>query len=139
MMDALTAVLGSTIIGSQVRSFQLQKQAAEQQQAARRLQARRQNVQALREAQIKRAMLQQSAAQTGTLDSSGFEGGVSSLQSQLGSNIGFANQLTAFGENQARYLRRAQTTTALSNLAIQGATFAAGQGMFSGDTDVTGG
>lgn len=128
---AAVTSLGVGLAGAAI-SMDQQREAAKQAEAARRVQTRRQNVQALREAQIKRAMLAQQSASTGTLGSSGFEGGTSSLQSQLGSNLGFANQMTEFNRNISRYQQRADNTQAITGVVQQGIGLAGTMGAPSG-------
>jgi hypothetical protein len=119
------AVVGTTVsLGLQYQGYQASKDAAKTQQAMENLRAQRSQVQALREAQIKRAMLVQRSAGSGTMDSSGFAGGMSSLSSQLGGNQMFANQMGSMASSIGRYNSRAQTYGALSGLVNQVTGFA---------------
>ena len=113
------AVGTAASIGFQYQGYQASKDAARTQQAMENLRAQRSQLQALREAQIQRAMLVQRSAGSGTLDSSGFAGGMSSLSSQLGGNQMFANQMGSMASSIGRYNSRAQTFGALSGLANQ--------------------
>lgn len=71
-----------------------------------RLEQSRQAVQTLRQSQVERAKLLQLGANRGVSESSGVQGGLGSIQSQTGANIGFANQI--FSLNQQAGQRIAQ-------------------------------
>jgi len=111
--------LAAGAIGSNVQ-YNKQSAAADAAEGARKAQTRRQNVQALREAQIKRAMLTQQSVQSGTADSSGFQGGVSSLQSQLGSNLGFARGQSMVANRVNNLQQSAARTGAITSLVQSG-------------------
>lgn len=117
---AATAVAA---VGANVQ-YQASQRAAEAQQAAANTQQRRQQVQALREAQIKRAIIQQQSANSGTLNSSGYGGGVSSLQSQLGSNLGYGNTMTMLGNQANAAVLTADRAGAATGLVNAGLNFA---------------
>ena len=68
-----------------------QKKARNAQRASAAAQAAQERRQQIREERIKRARVLQSAENTGTVGSSGEFGAVSSLSTQLGSNLGFNN------------------------------------------------
>lgn len=119
------AVGTAASIGFQYQGYQASKDAARTQQAMENLRAQRSQLQALREAQIQRAMLVQRSAGSGTLDSSGFAGGMSSLSSQLGGNQMFANQMTTLGQQFAGYQQDASRASAFGQLAGNIAGFAA--------------
>ena len=65
-------------------------------------------------------MLQQQSANAGTLGSSGFAGGQSSLQSQLGSNLGFANTMRMYGNQANAAQRTASNAGAITGLVQSG-------------------
>ena len=119
------AVGTTASLGLQYQGYQASKDAARTQQAMENLRAQRSQLQALREAQIQRAMLVQRSAGSGTLDSSGFAGGMSSLSSQLGGNQMFANQMTTLGQQFAGYQQDASRASAFGQLAGNIAGFAA--------------
>ena len=120
------AAVGATVsLGFQYQGYKASKDAAKTQQAMENLRAQRSQVQALREAQIKRAMLVQRSAGSGTMDSSGFAGGMSSLSSQLGGNQMFANQMSSLGQQFAGYQQDASRAAAFGQLAGNIAGFAA--------------
>lgn len=113
------AVVGGATasLGFQYQGYQASKSAARTQQAMENLRAQRSQIQALREAQIKRAMMVQSSSTSGAMDSSGFAGGLSSLGSQLAGNQMYANQMTAFGQQFAGYQQDASRAAAFGQLA----------------------
>lgn len=97
--------------------------AARMQQAMENRKAQRSQLQALRESQIQRAMIQQRSAVGGSLDSSGFSGAMSSIGSQLGSNIGFSREMSAFGQGILSLQQQASRSQMLSQLGFQAASF----------------
>lgn len=120
------AVVGGTAasLGMQYQGYQASKAAARTQQAMENLRAQRSQVQALREAQIKRAMMIQSSAGSGVMDSSGFAGGLGSLGSQLAGNQMYANQVTSLGQQFAGYQQDASRAAAFGQLASTVSGFA---------------
>lgn len=113
------AVVGGATasLGFQYQGYQASKAAARTQQAMENLRAQRSQVQALRESQIKRAMMVQAGASSGVMDSSGFAGGIGSLGSQLAGNQMYANQMTSLGQEFAGYQQDASRAAAFGQLA----------------------
>lgn len=103
-------------VGGSIAQQNASKEASEMQRAIQQKQTQRSQVQALREAQIKRAMLTQAATNSGTVDSSGFGGGMASLNSQLASNQSFSSQVGVLSQQQAGQTSRANTAAGISNL-----------------------
>lgn len=100
-VSAATAVVG--LVQGQ-KASEAQKKAQEAQGKMAAMEAHRARIQAVREARIKRAQVLASDADMGGT-TSGIAGGVSSVASQLGSNIGFqsgkeqlANQASIFNQ-----------------------------------------
>jgi hypothetical protein len=120
---ALSAAALATSVGFGYKQYGAGKEAAKTQQAMESLRAQRSQLQALREAQIQRAMLTQRSATSGTMDSSGFAGGMASIGSQLAGNQMFANQMTGFGRQLAGQQQTMQRYGALSQLSGQAASF----------------
>ena len=120
---ALVAAGTAASVGFGYKQYQAGKEAAKTQQAMEGLRAQRSQLQALREAQIQRAMLTQRSAVSGSMDSSGFAGGMSSIGSQLAGNQMFANQMTGFGRQLAGQQQTMQRYGALSQLSGQVAQF----------------
>lgn len=114
---AIGATATAASIGFGLEAMQRGKDAAKLQQAQIAEQNKRSQIQALREAQIKRAMMVQQGASSGALDSSGFRGGVSSLGSQLGGNIQFSNTIGQLSQQQAAAQQGANQAQGFSNLA----------------------
>lgn len=75
------------------------EQAADKQERLDTISARRERLSAIRETRIKRASMEARGEALGVSGSSGVLGGVSSLESQLGSNIAFSETTAAFGQS----------------------------------------
>lgn len=118
---AAAAVVGAV---TAVKSAKVQKKAAESAQKQQELSYARSQKQAIREAQIRRAQATASVQSMGAISSSGFSGGVSSINSQLGSTLGYSSQLSGLAKEQSMYQSRAATLGAYSNLAFATSDFA---------------
>lgn len=110
---ALVALTTATIFQGE-RARRETKKARRGQDAARRVTERREKARAIRESQIARAQLVQSAATQGTTETSGFEGGVSSLQAQLASNLSFVEQVGSIQDEVSRRLDSAASAQGLA-------------------------
>lgn len=96
-MALLTALsIASAAVGAYgtIRQAKASKRAAALQQQQQQVATRRSRRQAIREAQVRRAQAIAGAASLGALQSSGIQGGISSLGSQLGSELGFSTQMS---------------------------------------------
>lgn len=125
-------------IAGMVDSQKQAGRAAKMQQAMENRKAQRSQLQALRESQIQRAMIQQRSSVGGSLDSSGFSGAMSSIGSQLGSNIGFSREMSAFGQGISDLQQQASRSQMISQLGFQAASFGMqGFGGGGGTTTVT--
>jgi len=102
-----------------VVSVSEQKKASKAQARQQGLSARRSQRQAIREAQIRRAQSQVQAGAMGVTGGSALAGGQASLSSQLGSNIGFAGQMSGLSQQITMAQSRAQTAGAVANLGMQ--------------------
>lgn len=120
-----------TAVGT-FQSIQSQKKAAKKQDKLNALQAQRERRQAIREARIERAQVLNSGIQVGAGESSAVSGGISSVASQLGSNLGFSNQTEKLGKAINRDLRRASNFQGLASFGQQAFSFGVGQGAFQG-------
>jgi hypothetical protein len=118
---AVAAVVGAV---TAVKSAKAQNKAAESAQKQQELSYARSQKQAIREAQIRRAQATASVQSMGTISSSGFSGGVSSINAQLGSTLGYSGQLSGLAKEQSMYQSRAATLGAYSNLAFATSDFA---------------
>ena len=119
-------MVGAAVVGAvtAVKSAQAQSKATASAQKQQELSYARSQKQAIREAQIRRAQATASVQSMGTMSSSGFAGGVSSLTSQLGSTLGYSSQLSGLAKEQSMYQSKAATLGAYSNLAFATSDFA---------------
>jgi len=101
-----------------VVSVSEQKKASEAQRRQQGLSARRSQRQAIREAQIRRAQSQVQAGAMGVTGGSGLAGGQASLSSQLGSNIGFAGQMSGLNQQITMAQSKAQTAGDIAGLGL---------------------
>ncbi len=107
------------------RANKAQRRATRAQRRIADMQAARQKREAIRSARISYANAQQAAANQGVSSSSGSEGGLSSISSQLQSNLSFLDKGGFFSDLASSELGRAQ---AFSNQAQLGGAIA-GLGM----------
>ena len=111
-VTAAVVAVGSAVAGAKVANDAETKQrkaakaaqaereeAADKQDRLGEISARRERLSAIRESRIKQASLKSQAEGLGVSGSSGVLGGVSSLGSQLGSNIAFSETTAAFGKS----------------------------------------
>ena len=116
----IAAVVGATaLVAGTVQSNRAQKRSAGLQRQQQQLQARRSQRQAVREAQIRRAQGQVQAGALGVTGGSGLAGGQASLSSQLGSNIGFAGQMSGLSQGISMQQSKAQQGQAIAGLGMQ--------------------
>lgn len=89
------------------RARKAQKRARRAQSRIEATRARKEKMQQLRASQKARAEVAAGAAATGTLGTSAFEGGVSSIQQQAANNISFIEQIQSGQEAIARRMEEA--------------------------------
>jgi hypothetical protein len=77
----------------------------------------------MREAQILRSQSLATTQGMGVVGGSGVSGGLSSLGSQLGSNLGYAGQMSGLAQQQSIAQSRANTYGAYADLGFTGASF----------------
>jgi len=117
--------IGTQAVGTIVSANQQRKagQAAQRQYEAEGRKAEVQNVrsvrQQIREARLAQAAMLNTGAQTGAMGSSALAGGVSSVGSQLSSNLNYMQQIAK--ENTAIGAAAAEGAQAMSNAAVYGA------------------
>jgi hypothetical protein len=127
MPVAAMVVMAVAATASAVQQRKASKQQRRASQTERRM-AEVQNVRSRRESIRERILqteaLRNQAAVTGTMESSGFQGGVASLGSQTASNIGFQTQLVelnnqrlSFLDKSARAVNHAGTAQAVGSIA----------------------
>lgn len=92
-----------------------QEKAQQEQKAVNQAQAAQERRAQIREERIRRARIMQSSVNTGTVGSSGEAGALSSLSTQLGTNVGMnlgqinaANNISAFNQRAADFEMSAQ-------------------------------
>ena len=95
------------------------KEAANKQQAMQEIEAGKQRQQAVREARAARAQMASQGQAAGVEGSSGLGGSMSSIQSQLGSNLAFQNTQTMFNQDMASI--QSDIYDAQSNIEMGGA------------------
>ena len=119
---ASTAVIGAAVVyggyavDQSIKSSKAAGAAARSARSASEIQIKQQkeNAKQARRSAVRSSIIARSQGTTaaeagGTLTSSGFQGGISSLSSQLGTNLGFGSMMSGLGENY----------TAMSGLAAQ--------------------
>lgn len=110
---ATALLLGVTVAATAASTFTSLKSNKEQKEAAKlsrekqRNETRRRKRAAIRNNIISRGVVENVAGQTGTQQSSGVAGGLGSLESQLGSNIGFSNTQSGLSDRIASHSQRA--------------------------------
>lgn len=141
MAAVTTIIAGAALATSALSAVEQQKQAKRSAKAQEKIrnEERAQNVsrqlaerrQQIREERIKRARVLQSAENTGTAFSSGESGALSSLGTQLGSNLGFnqsmirsGERISTFAQESANAQARGQSAALLGNLALSAAPVA---------------
>jgi hypothetical protein len=92
-----------------------QKESIAAQGRASAVEEARKRTLAVREARIKRAMIENSATTQG-VGGSGLSGGTSSVASQMGSNIGYSNQMQSFGAQASAANQRAADAGASASM-----------------------
>ena len=131
-MPQVALVIGAVAsVAGTVMSYRGQKKAASAQREQQAVATRRSRRQAIREAQIRRAQSVSSAQASGTLNSSGAAGGIGSLSSQVGSEMGYSTQMSGLSAQisaGAAQASRGQAIAGLGGAAMQfgldrGATF----------------
>ena len=125
---AFAAVLGGTgysIYQADQAQIAGKKQAAAQQRQ-QQLASTRSRRQALRQAQMQRYQTLVASQELGAAGGSGVAGGLTGLQSQLGSSLGYSGmqgqlsgQISSFGVQQQVAMSRAQTGSAVAGLGMQ--------------------
>lgn len=122
-VDPLTLAVGALAGGSlgqayaTVQAGKERRKAARAQQRIEARQAQRRQLAELRQAQIVRSSVTQQAATSGTADTSGYRGAVSSIQGTTASNIAFAQQIQGLQQYVGARLEKAnkiETTAAVA-------------------------
>lgn len=111
------AVAGTAAsISAQNRAMRAQSAAAATQQRMQQQQATRQRRQAIRAGMIQREQMRAQALALGASGSSGVAGGLTSLSSQLGANLGFGTMMSGLGQQYTSQTGQAAKFSGLSQL-----------------------
>ena len=111
------------------------RKAAKESQKLAALEARRARRRVIREARIARGAALNVAGQVGAGQSSGLRGGLSSLASQAGANLGFSTGTEAIGRNITKFGLQASKAASLG--ALGGGIAALGGAIFSNREDIS--
>jgi len=114
VVTAVAAVVGAV---SSVRSANAQKKAGEAAQKQQEIQSSASRRAAIREMQIKRAQTVASAQAAGVVGGSGVSGGLSSLGSQVGANLGYSSQMSGLSREISMYNMQAQKYSDIAGFA----------------------
>lgn len=123
LVVAAALAIGSLVAGEEARSEQ--RKASRLQRRLQERQNQRERLQQVREANIERARIRASAANAGTAESSGVQGGIAAVQQSAASNISFINQADNLQQGIASANRRAQDAAGASQALGQAASLAA--------------
>jgi len=129
---ALVAGAVASVAGT-YKQYRNQKKVAALEGQRQAVSTRRSQRQAIRTAQIQRAQTIASAQGGGALESSGVNGGLGSLQSQLGTDLGFSTQMSGLGREIGTAQSKAAQGAGLAQLGGLAYGYGASRGAsFSG-------
>lgn len=119
MVATAIAVAGLGLAaGGLFLNYQASKQAASAQRKQQEIATRQSRRAAIRERVVRSAEVAAAANAYGASTSSGFEGNIGSLGSQLGSGLGFSTQMSGLSSQISRAQSRAATGSALSGFGF---------------------
>ena len=132
-MGPIAGVIGAiaSVVGT-VASISAAQKAARARQRQETLTRRRSARQAIREAQIRRAQAVATAQGAGALSTSGAQGGIGSLTSQLGERLGYSSQYSNLSQDITRYQTQSEMFSGIASLG--GSIFNAADGFSSFNT-----
>jgi hypothetical protein len=132
----IAAVSAVATVAGTVMSYNSQKKASAASAKQQQLSTDRSNRQAIREAQLQRAMAISAASSMGALGGSALSGGLGSLSSQLGSGLGFSSQMSSLSKDIEKYQQKAATWGAVASMGSTVFSAVGGFGAFgsTGDT-----
>ena len=116
MPQALAIIGAVAAVGGTIATVNAQNRASRLQREQQQLATRQSQRQAIREAQIRRAQTMSSAQALGAVGGSAVAGGTASLNSQLGSSLGFSSQMSGLSNQIGMAQSRANTASAIANL-----------------------
>lgn len=125
-IPVIAAVSGAVGIAGTVMAHNQQKKASKAAEQQQLLQDRRQRMQAIRSAQIQRASAIMSSIGAGSSESSGAMGGIGSIGSQLGTELGFGSQMSNLSGDINRANRSASMWSGVAGLGMTGFNMAGG-------------
>ena len=105
------------------QGLQEKKRLAAIQKKKDRLDLGRQGAETIRKSQVERATLLQQAENSGVSDASAVQGALGSVQSQVGANLGFANQIFNLNSQAGSRLNKIDSLNANRKLAMTIGTF----------------
>lgn len=116
-MAVVAAVIGTvlSVVGT-VKSAKAQKKASRAREQQQRVATRKSRRQAIRASVIARSKALATAQGAGTINSSGVSGGVQSVGSRLGSELGFSTQMSNLSRDISRLDQRAATGQTLAGI-----------------------
>jgi hypothetical protein len=121
-MGPVAAVIGavSGVVGAvgAIQSAAAQRRAVDLQERQQELATRRSRRQAIRQAQIARSNAISAGANLGGLQGSSLQGGLSSLGSQVGAELGFSSQMSGLSKDISSAQRSAARWGAISQLGF---------------------
>ena len=131
IVGAVVAIAGTAFsVVQQQKAAGQQKKARRAQQRQQDLQSRRQRIRAVRQQQIAASQARASSAGLGGLETSGFRGGQSALQSNLGAGLGFSTEMSGLSRNISMFQQKAANAMGLAGvgqafagLGMQAASF----------------
>ena len=115
---AIGAGVGASVKGmeAQQASARLQRQAAQRQIRMQQQQAARERRSAIRQAILARSQARTIAAATGQIGGTAFLGGMASLTSQLGANLGYGTMMSGLGQEYTSLSAQAAYQSGLASM-----------------------
>ena len=115
---AAAAGAGASVKGmeAQQASARLQRQAAQRQIRMQQQQAARERRSAIRQAILARSQARTIAAATGQIGGTAFLGGMASLTSQLGANLGYGTMMSGLGQEYTSLSAQAAYQSGLASM-----------------------
>ena len=112
------AAVGGTVVSMQSAqaSARAQRQAAQRQIRMQQAEAARQRRGAIRQSILARAQARTVAATTGQVAGTGFLGGMASLTSQLGANLGYGTMMSGLGQEYTSLSAQAAYQSGLASM-----------------------
>lgn len=128
-MVAVAAVVGAvaTVVGT-IKQAKAQKKSSKKQAQQQRVATRRSRRQAIREGVIARSRALATAQGAGTINGSGVSGGVQSIGSRVGEQLGFSTQMSNLSREISTLDQKAITAGTIANLGGQLFSFGVNSG-----------